>query len=220
MKKVGIDIIWNLRAIPFNKILQYYDIKIPYNQGYKTYKISCPFHSETNPSFTVYTETNSFYCFSCNKGGDSINFIREMEGSRFYPALKILSRIGGYEISADVLKEISQTFGGVWSSPEQVKKLFETRKYEEWTKLVQTIAEEFKRFYQQYSGWEDFYKTYIEYWWDEFEVITMGSMTIEKLDVLKDWLVAGKKFVRKVAPAWREFGRFKRRLWEEKVGKI
>ena len=39
----------------------------------------CPFHSEKSPSFTVYPESQSFYCFGCGAGGDVINFIRRIE---------------------------------------------------------------------------------------------------------------------------------------------
>ncbi len=30
----------------------------------------CPFHEDEHPSFAVYAETGSFYCFGCNAGGD------------------------------------------------------------------------------------------------------------------------------------------------------
>lgn len=221
MKQVNIDMIWNLRSIPFSQVLLHYNVRIPYsNQDIKTYKVSCPFHPETNPSFTVYNESNTFYCFSCTKGGDTIQFIREREGCGFYAALEILSRIGGYHISADTLKEISQTFGGVWSSPEQVKRLFEVRKREEWKKLAQVIAEDFKQFYQRYPNWQEFYKTYIEWLWDEYEAITLGDMTMERLDILKDWLREGKKFIKKVAPPWVELKKFMRENWEERIGRI
>ena len=39
----------------------------------------CPFHSEKTPSFTVYPESQSFYCFGCGAGGDAISFVRRME---------------------------------------------------------------------------------------------------------------------------------------------
>lgn len=32
----------------------------------------CPFHNEKTPSFTVYNDTQSFYCFGCGAGGDAI----------------------------------------------------------------------------------------------------------------------------------------------------
>lgn len=39
----------------------------------------CPFHNEKTPSFTVYPETQSYYCFGCGNGGDVITFIKNIE---------------------------------------------------------------------------------------------------------------------------------------------
>ena len=36
----------------------------------------CPFHNEKTPSFTVYPESGSFYCFGCGAGGEVVSFIR------------------------------------------------------------------------------------------------------------------------------------------------
>ena len=35
----------------------------------------CPFHNEKTPSFTVYPDTQSFYCFGCGAAGDAITFV-------------------------------------------------------------------------------------------------------------------------------------------------
>ena len=37
----------------------------------------CPFHNEKTPSFVVYPDTQSFYCFGCGAAGDVINFVRK-----------------------------------------------------------------------------------------------------------------------------------------------
>jgi DNA primase len=38
-------------------------------------QIICPFHNDHNPSLTIFPETNSFYCFGCQVGGNAINFL-------------------------------------------------------------------------------------------------------------------------------------------------
>jgi hypothetical protein len=50
----------------------------------------CPIHQEKNPSFYVYTKTNSFYCFGCNQGGNTINLIRKLRGYSFKDAINYL----------------------------------------------------------------------------------------------------------------------------------
>jgi DNA primase len=39
----------------------------------------CPFHEDEHPSFAVYPETRSFYCFGCSAGGDVIGFVRRAD---------------------------------------------------------------------------------------------------------------------------------------------
>ena len=38
----------------------------------------CPFHGENHPSFAMYEDTNSYYCFTCGEKGDSFKFLMEM----------------------------------------------------------------------------------------------------------------------------------------------
>ena len=40
----------------------------------------CPFHEESEGSFTVYADTEKFWCFGCEAGGDVLDFVGRMEG--------------------------------------------------------------------------------------------------------------------------------------------
>jgi DNA primase len=55
----------------------------------------CPFHNEKTPSFTVYPDSQSFYCFGCGAGGEVIGFIRRAENLDFYEAVKYLADKAG-----------------------------------------------------------------------------------------------------------------------------
>ncbi len=56
---------------------------------------SCPFHTETKPSFNVNSERQFYHCFGCNKGGDAFGFLMDITGMSFMEALKQLAdRVG------------------------------------------------------------------------------------------------------------------------------
>lgn len=50
----------------------------------------CPFHNEKTPSFTVYPDSQSFFCFGCGAGGEVISFIRRAENLDFTEAVRFL----------------------------------------------------------------------------------------------------------------------------------
>jgi len=62
----------------------------------------CPFHSERTPSCHVYTETQSFYCFGCQSGGDVITFIRLIEHLEYMESVKFLAQRAGMAMPEDV----------------------------------------------------------------------------------------------------------------------
>jgi DNA primase len=51
----------------------------------------CPLHDDTNPSFAIYVDTNSFYCFACGVGGDVISYFQKVKGVDFKTAIKELA---------------------------------------------------------------------------------------------------------------------------------
>ncbi|MBQ6250730.1 DNA primase [Ruminococcus sp.] len=64
----------------------------------RNYVCSCPFHSEKTPSCTIFTDTQSFYCFGCGAGGDVITFTMKIENLDFSEAVKLLAQRSGMEL--------------------------------------------------------------------------------------------------------------------------
>ncbi|MDO5733475.1 MAG: DNA primase [Eubacteriales bacterium] len=58
----------------------------------------CPFHQEKTPSFSVSSQKQIYYCFSCHKGGDVVRFIMEMEHLNYGEALRFLAKRAGIQI--------------------------------------------------------------------------------------------------------------------------
>lgn len=55
----------------------------------------CPFHGEKTPSFTVYPDTQSYYCFGCGNGGDVVTFIKNIENLDYIDAVRFLAEKHG-----------------------------------------------------------------------------------------------------------------------------
>jgi len=87
-------------ACDIEQTISYY---VPLKRHGRLLKGLCPFHSEKTPSFTVYTDGQQhFYCFGCQKGGDVITFVREIEHLEYVEAVRLLAQRAGLPMPEDV----------------------------------------------------------------------------------------------------------------------
>ncbi len=77
---------------------KYTEIK---HRGTRTPVALCPFHTEKTPSFVIYRDTMSYYCFGCGAGGDVITFIMKAENLDYVGALEFLAKRAGITIPTD-----------------------------------------------------------------------------------------------------------------------
>lgn len=65
----------------------------------------CPFHGEKTPSFNIYSENGSFYCFGCGAGGDVITFVMKIENLDYMEAVKFLAQRAGMTVPEDAVDD-------------------------------------------------------------------------------------------------------------------
>ncbi len=75
----------NARAVPIEEVFTG-DV---HKRGNKFVAV-CPFHSEQTPSFTIFTNTNKWYCFGCGKHGDVLDYIMYRDECTLPEAIKKL----------------------------------------------------------------------------------------------------------------------------------
>ena len=63
--------------------------------GQREYMGQCPFHEDRQPSLEVNPEKGLFYCFSCHRKGDVINFVMEAENLSTKDACAFLDNLDG-----------------------------------------------------------------------------------------------------------------------------
>ncbi len=66
-------------------------------------KACCPFHAEKSPSFQVSAKRQTYKCFGCGAGGDTISFLMNHERLEFMPAIEWLAN--RYNIVLEVKEE-------------------------------------------------------------------------------------------------------------------
>lgn len=84
-----------------NDIEQFISTYVPLKRRGKKLVGLCPFHNEKTPSFTVYPETQSYYCFGCGAGGEIINFTRKIENLDYVEAVRFLCERSGLAMPQD-----------------------------------------------------------------------------------------------------------------------
>lgn len=64
----------------------------------------CPLHSESTPSFHVYSNSQKYHCFGCGAHGDIFDLIQAKESISFSEATKILDT-GCTEVSKEAIRQ-------------------------------------------------------------------------------------------------------------------
>lgn len=72
--------------------------------GSGTFKALCPLphHDEKTPSFTVYPDSGSFYCYGCGARGDVFDFLREVVSMSFPESVEYLGQRVGVVLEHEV----------------------------------------------------------------------------------------------------------------------
>ena len=87
-----------------NDIVEVISSYVNLKKAGRLYKGRCPFHHEKTPSFCVYSDTQSFYCFGCHVGGEVIHFIKKAENLDYIDAVKFLAKRAGMDMPKDNIK--------------------------------------------------------------------------------------------------------------------
>ena len=59
----------------------------------------CTMHTDNTPSFCVTPEKNTYYCFSCGRGGSIIGYLMDYEGLRFDEAVEKAAKLANVDLS-------------------------------------------------------------------------------------------------------------------------
>ena len=72
------------------ELIEGYDIEVSH-EG-EVLRAYCPFHNDTGrPNFTIYPDTDSWYCFACKESGNDVAFVSKIEGISYSDAKKKLA---------------------------------------------------------------------------------------------------------------------------------
>ena len=85
---VNVDIVALKRRHPLGDVVEAAGVRLR-GRG-RVRQGLCPFHEETEGSFTVYADTQRFYCFGCGLGGDVLDFIQRTDGVDLPEAIRRL----------------------------------------------------------------------------------------------------------------------------------
>ncbi|GGO80618.1 DNA primase [Wenjunlia tyrosinilytica] len=80
-------------AVPIDVVVsEYLQLR---NAGGGNLKGLCPFHDEKSPSFQVSPAKGLYYCFGCQEGGDTLDFVMKLEHITFAEAVERLAGQAG-----------------------------------------------------------------------------------------------------------------------------
>ena len=149
----------------------------------RLFRALCPFHSEKTASFTVYPDTQSFYCFGCGVGGDVITFVMKQENFDYMSAVRFLSERAGLMIPDDDGDDESHRRRKIYDANKTAARFFyaslnsdEGRDARGYLRKRRLSDSTIKRFGIGYAppGWRNLYETMLSQGYSEQVLMYSG----------------------------------------------
>ena len=139
----------------------------------------CPFHTEKTPSFQIYKDTQSFYCFGCGAGGSAIDFVMRMFNLSNLEAARKLG--ADFNLNLSGRPPTNFSFKSIAKIKEDKELLEEFRRWEK--RAFRTVAD----YYKALRFWgEQFYINQVEYF-SRYENDIENIVLVESiLDIMID----------------------------------
>lgn len=85
----------------------------------RAFWLSCPFHEDKTPSMKIDPDRQTFYCFSCQTGGDVVTLVQKLHGLAFKDALKYLNLKGNHPEKVNPQKQTKRDLLKVFKAWER-----------------------------------------------------------------------------------------------------
>ena len=86
-------------TVDITQVVQSFGVKLDRND-----KARCPFHRESDPSFSIKRSDNIFKCFGCGAGGDAIDFVAKIKDIEQIKAARLLAEMYHIDIDGNISK--------------------------------------------------------------------------------------------------------------------
>ncbi len=107
-----------------NDIVEVISSFVPLKKRGRIHSAVCPFHNEKTPSFTVYEDTSSFYCFGCGTGGDVITFVKLYENLDYVETIKYLANRAALKLPDEKSDIVSKQKSTIISANKKAARFF------------------------------------------------------------------------------------------------
>lgn len=108
------------------KIFSYYGYR-PDSRGF----IKCPFHNEKTASMNLYADNTRWHCFGCGADGDSIDFVKKIEGTGVWNAAEKVNEICSLGFAANKKEMTLGQIGYIMEINKKYEKRTKKKKEEE-----------------------------------------------------------------------------------------
>lgn len=119
-------------------LLEYAERSYEFRRRGDKYFCSCPKHSDSDPSLCISPDVNLFFCFSCGRKGNLINWLMEFEDLSFYQAVEKVANLTGEDINEYVESETVNFY-------KQLEKIYSTKQRDSPDRIVLDIDKDYKQ---------------------------------------------------------------------------